>query len=112
MMQGVFARIARYGREITVVDEQGGEVVCRGFLQPVDTMEERFPEDLLPCGDSPQARYFLLAAPEAVRPGQTAAAVRWGGRVFDVLGMKEIFCGEERTHWEGVLRERGEAAWN
>ena len=39
MTEYVFARIARFGRELAVLDESGNEAVCRGFLQPVDTLD-------------------------------------------------------------------------
>ena len=39
MTEHVFARIAPYGRSMTVVDEAGGETPCKGFLQPVNTLD-------------------------------------------------------------------------
>jgi len=112
MIEHVFSRIAQYGRDMTVTDTQGVRVVCKGFLQPVDTLTETFPDWFKAPGTGPENRLFLLAAPEALTLGHTAETVTCGGQIYDVLGMQPIYCGMEITHWEGVVRERGGNGWS
>lgn len=107
MTEYVFARIARFGRELTVLDESGNEVVCRGFLQPVDTLDYEGIELFQAPGLAPGVLYLLLAPPEAVTPGHTARTVLCGEERYEVLGLQGIFCGEVLTHWEGALRKKG-----
>ena len=98
MTEHVFARIAPYGRSMTVVDEAGGETPCKGFLQPVNTLDYDGVALFQAPGMTSQPEYLLLAPPEAIR---------CGGAVYEILGVQGIFCGETLTHWEGVLRRKG-----
>lgn len=107
MMESVFSRISHYGRVMTVIDDRGAEVRCRGFLQSADTMAEQGIEAFQAPGIRETGRYLLLAAPEAVSVGRTAKTVICGERIYDVLGLQPIYCGETLTHWEGVLRKTG-----
>ncbi len=107
MTEHVFARIAPYGRSMTVVDEAGGETPCKGFLQPVNTLDYDGVALFQAPGMTSQPEYLLLAPPEAIRPGVKAETVCCGGAVYEILGVQGIFCGETLTHWEGVLRQKG-----
>lgn len=110
MMGHVFSRIARFGREMNVVDEMGETVSCRGFIQPADTMDFDGIALFQAPGMESGVKYLLLAPPEAVAAGHRAETVFCGGDVYEVLGLQGIFCGETMTHWEGVLKKEGGAA--
>lgn len=107
MMETVFSRVARFGRELTVVDETGEERVCRGFVQPADTLDYEDISLFQAPGTVPGLKYLLLAPPEAVAPGHRAETVLCGGEAYEVLGLQGIYCGEVLTHWEGALRKKG-----
>ena len=107
MTEHVFARIAPYGRTMTVTDDAGEEVACKGFLQPVNTLDYDGAELFKAPGVQPDTAYLLLLPPEAVTVGRRAVTVACGGAEYEVLGLQGIFCGETLTHWEGVLREKG-----
>lgn len=110
MMEHVFSRVAPYGRSMTVLDDSGGKTVCKGFIQPVNTLDYDGVELFKAVGTQSDVIYLLLAPPEAVRAGHRAVTVLCGGREYEVLGMQGIFCGETLTHWEGALRRKGGAA--
>jgi len=107
MIEQVFSRVAPYGRDMTVTDETGAEVFCKGFLQPVNTLSY----DDIALFKAPGVRsdlaYLLLIPPEAVSPGHKAETVQCGGETYEVLGLEAIYCGGAQTHWEGVLRKKG-----
>lgn len=110
MTAHIFSRIARFGREMTVTDETGETVSCRGFIQPADTMDFDGIALFQAPGMESGVKYLFLAPPEAVAAGQRAETVFCGGDTYEVLGLQGIFCGETMTHWEGVLRKKGGAA--
>lgn len=107
MMEHVFSRIAPYGRAMTILDDTGGEVACKGFLQPVNTLDYDGVDLFKAPGVESDVTYLLMAPPEAVRAGARPVTVRCGGDEYEVLGLQGIFCGETLTHWEGVLKRKG-----
>lgn len=107
MMEQVFSRICAYGREMTVVDDAGEETLCKGFLQPVNTLDYDGVALFQAPGMASKVEYLLLIPPEAVRPGQKAETVLCGGETYEVLALQGIFCGENLTHWEGAARKKG-----
>ena len=107
MIGSVFSSIARFARPITVTDDQGDTVVCRGFVQCADTMAGQGIENFQAPGVWDGAKYLLLASPEAVAPGRRAETVVCAGVTYEVLGLQPIYCGETLTHWEGVLGQQG-----
>ena len=107
MMEQVFARIARFGRDMTIMDDGGNSVTCKGFLQPVDTLDTEGIDLFQGPGMVSGVKYLLLLGPEAVDPGRRAEHLICQGKEYEVLGLRDIWCGETLTHWEGVARKKG-----
>lgn len=107
MMEQVFARIARYGRDMTIIDDAGSSVISKGFLQPADTMDTEGIDLFQAPGMVSGIKYLLLLAPEAVSEGRKAERLTCNGEEYEILGMQGIYCGQLLTHWEGVARKKG-----
>ena len=97
----------QFGRMLFIRDEKSGEErAFRGFLEPLNlTAVER--EKRSRAGVVQKEKFRLIAEPtESFFQGRDRL-VRCGNSQFEIISIKELYCGDIISHRECILRRRG-----
>ena len=104
----VWDELERYGRAMTVCSKQRPEPRdMRAFLQPLRQEQYQDVRWSTAPGVFDKRVYLLVAPPEAFMEDETEIVVVCGGQTYELLRAELMTLGDEKTHWEGVLRPVG-----
>ena len=108
MTAGVFDEVWSYGQKLYAYDK--GVTSGRsfsGFLEPLNLVTD-VSETKTRVGLVPNEEYRLIAEPSEIFPYGTETVIACGSTKYEVISVKEIYCGEKVSHRECLLLKVGE----
>ena len=103
--------IPQYGQKMTIFSSQSPNGRTEnGILQPIGTIEDTtYPRTYTMPGLRRNRRYRLFLLPEAMQRGEESVRVVCDGEEYELLKADAYVVGDVQTHWEGILRLKGDA---
>lgn len=111
MREDIFRMIPQYGRQLKIFsDRSPNGRTEQGILQPIGTIEEgTYPRTYTMPGVRQNRRYRLFLLPGAIQRNEESIRVTCGKEEYELLKMDAYIVGNVQTHWEGILRLKGDA---
>ena len=111
MRAEIFRMIPKYGRQLTIFSDQNPDGrVENGILQPIGELEHAtYPRTYTIPGLRQNRRYRLFLLPGAIDREEQSVRVVCDGEEYELLNADAYVVGNVQTHWEGILRLKGDA---
>ncbi|MGI6014577.1 MAG: hypothetical protein ACOX7K_09960 [Oscillospiraceae bacterium] len=111
MRAEIFRMIPQYGRQVTIFSDQSPSGRAEnGILQPIGALEDStYPRTYTMPGLRQNRRYRLFLLPEAMRRNEQSVRVVCDGEEYELMKAEAYVVGNVQTHWEGILRLKGDA---
>lgn len=106
----IFRMIPQYGRDVRIFSRKSpGGRSERGIFQPIGAAEERTnPRIYTKPGLKRNRQYRLFLLPDAISREEECARVFCDGEEYELVKVDAYVVGDVQTHWEGILRLKGE----
>ncbi|MBM6926228.1 hypothetical protein [Pseudoflavonifractor phocaeensis] len=97
--------LTKYGQNVTLHPEDGEEVTCKAFLQPLrETGSDWFQRLPTPLGMSRRDRWIYLGDPDHPLDSLGEEGwIGWRNQRFTLRSVQPVCVGEETLYWWGLL---------
>ncbi len=105
----VFSEILKKYGDLAVLSLNGNEVEAKVFIQPViHNRLERDWHKMTGLGNEDISRFYYFGPAEVAIEDVENSYITCAGKTFDFLKAEPFRAEREVSHWEGLLRVRGE----
>lgn len=106
----LFDMVAGFGQAVTVVSDQAPQGRAgRGFVQPINMADTESLQRRAMPGVAGRSKYLLIAPLDLLSREETHVAVRADGMEYELLRLEPVGDGVP-SHWEGILRLKGQVS--